>query len=90
MRHHRFGTTGRDVAVIGSVLRHCPVFASDKPAKPAGPAMTKPTNADLARTIRARIGPGSSPLGSADLDTPSTGHGAGANVRDVTTMVELL
>ena len=27
-----------------SVLRHCPVFASDKPAKPAGPAMTKPTS----------------------------------------------
>jgi hypothetical protein len=36
-----------------SVLRHCPVFASDKPAKPAGPAMTKPTNADLARELVA-------------------------------------
>jgi hypothetical protein len=29
------------------------VFASDKPAKPAGPAMTKPTNADLARELMA-------------------------------------
>jgi hypothetical protein len=46
--HHRVAW-----ASPSSVLRHCPVFASDKPAKPAGPVMTKPTNADLARELVA-------------------------------------
>ena len=46
--HHRVAW-----ASPSSVLRHCPVFASDKPAKPAGPAMTKPTNRDLARELVA-------------------------------------
>jgi hypothetical protein len=46
-------STGSAPASPSSVPRHCPVFASDKPAKPAGPAMTKPTNGDLARELVA-------------------------------------